>query len=374
MESNINKLLKKYYKTFLLGKNIFNTDKDKSFEYIKESLKLLDEIKKNNSKEIDKYSTILNETEKESNQILNKYVDYYLESEISNDNEINYKKLFKSIKTGNLDEIKKYNINQIDFKKLFNNQTLLHYAVKYGDTTFLRYALKLGAHIDTPNGEGNSLLEYACLESDPNMINFLLNNGANMKKHLFFRTGQNKNLNYNDSIDIANLCKIIIEFKNSNSKKDKQISLTLNKIKLQLDLSELIGFNDNTINDLINNMEYLLNTINKESAYTYLKILDEELAYDLHNKLGCPTNKIDIILINLLPFITYPFNLNIDWLISLELKYIILKNINHNKIIDTTEIKKNIVDELWEKYIKTQILQEDYLGIIISQLITKIKV
>jgi ankyrin repeat protein len=372
MESNINKLLKKYYKTFLLGKNSFNTDKDKSYEYIKESLKLLDEIKKNNSTEIDKYSNILNETEKESNQILNKCVDYYLESDVNN-NEINYKKLFKSVQKGNIDEIKKYNMNEINFKKLFNNQTLLHYAVKFGDTTFLRQSLKLGAHIDTPNGEGNSLLEYACLEGDPNMINFLLNNGANMKKHLFFRTGQTKNLNYNDSIDIANLCKIIIEFKNNNLVKDDKISLTLNKIRTRLDLTELIGFNDKTLNDLINNIEYLLNTLDKNSSYTYLKIIDEELEYNLHNKLGCPTNKIDIILINLIPFINYPFNLSIDWLITLELKYIILKNINI-KIIDEIEIKKNIVDELWDKYIKTEILQEDYLGIIISQLITKIKV
>ena len=45
------------------------------------------------------------------------------------------------------------------------------------------------------------------------MISFLISNGADMKKHLFFREGTTKNLNLNDSIDIANLCKIIIELK-----------------------------------------------------------------------------------------------------------------------------------------------------------------
>jgi hypothetical protein len=108
---------------------------------------------------------------------------------------------------------------------------------------------------------------------------------------------------------------------------------------------------------------------------TYLNIIEDELKYSLKNKLlGCPTNKVDILLVNLVPFIKYPFNLNINWILSLELKYIIKKNIKNKNLIDSNEIKKNIVDELWDKYIKTEIVEEDYLGTIISQWITKIKV
>jgi ankyrin repeat protein len=378
MEENVDKLLKKYYKTFIIGKKTFDCDKDKACEYIKESLIMLDNLKKTHQNDITKYSNILNETENESCKLLNSRVEYYLETENnSNNNDIDYVKLFKSIEKGDIGEIKKYNINQINFRKLYKNQTLLHYALKFGDITFLKYCFKLGANIDIPNGSGNSLLEYACLEKDPNMISFLLKNGANMKKHLYFRDGSIKNLNLNDSIDIAILCKIVIELKDISLdyKKNDLISNKIHEIKKYLVLDELIGYNNNTINDLINNIEYLLNKIDKDSSDTYLNIIDDEIKFNLKNKLlGCPSNKKDILLINLVPFINYPFNLNINWIISLELKYIIKKNIKNKNLIDSNEIKINIVDELWDKYIKTEIVEEDYLGTIISQWITKIKV
>jgi ankyrin repeat protein len=378
MEENVDKLLKKYYKTFIIGKKTFDCDKDKACEYIKESLIMLDNLKKTHQNDITKYSNILNETENESCKLLNSRVEYYLETENnSNNNDIDYVKLFKSIEKGDISEIKKYNINQINFRKLYKNQTLLHYALKFGDITFLKYCFKLGANIDIPNGSGNSLLEYACLEKDPNMISFLLKNGANMKKHLYFRDDVVKNLNLNDSIDIAILCKIVIKLKDFflDYEKNNLISNKISEIKKYLDLDELIGYNNNTINDLINNIEYLLNKIDKDSSDTYLNIIDDEIKYNLKNQLlGCPSNKKDILLVNLVPFINYPFNLNINWILSLELKYIIKKNIKNKNLIDSNEIKINIVDELWDKYIKTEIVEEDYLGTIISQLITKIKV
>jgi ankyrin repeat protein len=378
MEENVDKLLKNYYKTFIIGKQTFECDKDKACEYIKESLVILDNLKKTYQHDITKYSNILNETENESCNLLNSRIEYYLESETNNENtEIDYVKLFKSIEKGDISEIKKYNINQINFRKLYKNQTLLHYALKFGDITFLKHCFKLGANIDIPNGVGNSLLEYACLEKDPNMISFLISNGADMKKHLFFRDGITKSLNLNDSIDIAILCKIIIELQDSNLNYDKNkfINNKINEFKKYVNLDELIGYNDNTINDLLNNIEYLLNQLDEDTSNTYINIIDEEIKYDLKNKLlGCPSNKIDILLVNLVPFISYPFNLKINWILSLELKYIIKKNIKNKNLVDSNEIKKKIVDELWDKYIKSEIVEEDYLGTIISQWITKIKV
>jgi hypothetical protein len=378
MEENVDKLLKKYYKTYMIGKKTFECDKDKACEYIKESLLILDSLKKNYLNNLDEYSNILNETENESYKLLNSRIEYYLESENNNETkEIDYIKLFKTIEKGDTTEIKKYKINELNFRKLYKNQTILHYAIKYGDISFLKYCFKLGASVDLPNGDGNTLLEYACLEKDPNMINFLLKNGANMKKHLFFRNSSNKNYNFTDSIDISILCKIIIELKDVSLEftKDKKINDKINEIKKYLNLEELIGFNNNTVNDLINNIEYLLIMIDNESSYTYLNIIQEEIEYNFKNNLlGCPNNKIDILLINLIPFIKFPFNLNINWVLSLELKYIIKKNIKNKNLIDSNEIKKNIVDELWEKYIKPELVEEDYLGTIISQWITKIKV
>ena len=117
-----------------------------------------------------------------------------------------------------------------------------------------------------------------------------------------------------------------------------------------------------------------MNKLDNHSSETYLNIIEEEIKYSLKNKLECPHNKLEIILTNLVPFITYPFNLEIDWILSLELKYIIIKNLKNKNYIQLNEIKKNIVDEIWEKYVNTEIIQEDYLGTIISQWMTKIKV
>jgi len=376
MEPDVERLLKKYYKTYLIGKNTFNTDKERACEYIKSSLILLDKIKKQPPKDIEKYSNILNETENESCKLLNLYLEYNIETEIPNESKnVDYIKLFKSIEKGDLSEIKKYNINEINFKKLYKNQTLLHHAIKFGDTQFLKCCLKLGARIDTPNGFGNSLLEYACLEHDQNIINFLISNGANMKKHLYFRDSPVKNCNLNDSIDISNICKIVIELRQPIEYIEKKnINIKINEIKKYLDINELIGLNDLTIKELLNNIEYIMNKIDELSAETYLNIVEEEIKYELENKLGCPHNKLEIILINLIPFLSYPFNLEVDWILSLEIKYIIIKNLKNKKIIDINEIKKNIIDEIWEKYIKTEIIPEDYLGTIISQWMTKIKV
>ncbi len=376
METDVEKLLKKYYKTYTLGKKLFETNKEEACEYIKTSLVLLDKIKKLHRKDVEIYKINLNETEQESCKLLNLYLEYTIETDIPTEKEeIDYIKIFKSIEKGELCEIKKYNINEINFKKLYKNQTILHHAIKFGDTQFLKYCFKLGARIDTPNGYGNSLLEYACLEKDQNVINFLIKNGANMKKHLYFRDSKIKNFNFNDSIDISNLCKLIIEFREPTVYHEKDIIKNkLIEFKKYLINDELIGFNNNTIECLLNNIEYILNKFDETTSNTYLNIIDEEIKYTLKNKLGCPHNKLEIILYNLVPFINYPFNLEIDWILSLELKYLIIKNIKNKNIKDLNEIKKNIVDEIWEKYIKTEIIQEDYLGTIISQWMTKIKV
>ena len=97
MEENVDKLLKNYYKTFIIGKKTFECDKDKACEYIKESLLILDTLKKTYQHDITKYSNILNETENESCNLLNSRIEYYLETETNNDNnDIDYIKLFKS--------------------------------------------------------------------------------------------------------------------------------------------------------------------------------------------------------------------------------------------------------------------------------------
>lgn len=369
--SDIKPLLKKYFKTYINAKETFEKNKEDSYEIFMESLQLLKELKETNSNLIKKHKDLLAESETECH----KYLSLSLESSIDikpQETKIQTNDLYSNLEYGNLDLIKKAKLGEINFNEEINGQTILHWAVKYSDTTFLKLAFKLGAKIDTTNSNGNTLLEFACIEQDPNMINFLNLYGSNMQKHLYFREGSSKCINRTNYIDYAILLKYILSYKNIQTTQNNNI---FNKIKLIVnlfDLNEKILLNNYTFKDLFTGLINLLNKIPEESAITYLNIINEELSYSLQNKLGCPTNKIEMILVHLIPFIDYPFVLSIDWLYSLELKFLILKLIKNKK--NNLDIKKDLIEKVWETYIKTEIIQEDYIGCLISQWIAKIKV
>ena len=182
-KDDINVLLKRTIKNLINGKKKYNQEnKKKALEYFKQSLDLLSEIKNNH--DLIKHKKILDETETECN----KYLILTIESSIVNNdikkNSSTIKLLYNNLETGNITEIKKYKCGEINFTELINNQTILHWAIKFGDSHFLIEAFKLGARIDTTNSNGNTLFEFACLEQDPNMIEFLGLFGANMQKHL----------------------------------------------------------------------------------------------------------------------------------------------------------------------------------------------
>ena len=80
-----------------------------------------------------------------------------------------------------------------------------------------------------------------------------------------------------------------------------------------------------------------------------------------------------MILYYLVPFIDYNFNLSIDWCIHIELKYFFIKLLKESPQINEKE--KNIVlTFVWDNYVKNNLLEDDYLGNLISQWISKIKV
>lgn len=382
---DVNNLLKKYFTSYTEGKKIYSKDNDKAFEYFKESLIILDTLKKNYSHKIKKYENILDESEISCHKYINMTLESSINSENNDKKKISIIDLYNELEKGNLELIKSAKINQINFNEYFENDTILHWAIKFGDTTFLKYAFKLGASIDTTNKNGYTLLEYACLLEDPNIINFLADHGANMQKHLFFRAGDLKYINKNNSIDISILIKIILSYVIDSGYSLSQLQLIdnnnfnnkiYNKLKIIenfFDINEKINLNDYTFKDLLVGLMFFLNKLSEESALTYLTIINEELSYTLHNKLGCPKNKLDIILVHIVPFIDYPFMLSINWIISLELKYLII-NLIKKKKFNSLNIKKEILDKIWNIYIKNNIIQEDYLGCLISQWITKIKV
>jgi hypothetical protein len=395
-----NKLLQTYFKTYLSGKKMFDqpqsgdsingtlSNKEEACLRFKDSLLTLEKIRKEYSDtDLKKYNHLINESEVSCHQYLGMIIEDTIESENIISTNIDSDVLVNSIKTGSLDEIKKIKYGEISFSKKISHGTILHYAIKFSDTSFLKLAFKLGARIDTPDKEGHTLLEYACLEQDPNMIFFLEKYGADMKKHLFFRKSKYKLNNNYDSIDILILLKLI--FKNNLSTQHTHninvlaettnttsiINKRINNLKKFLDVNHTVGLNDYTINDLIFGLNHYLHCLPEDSAHCYLDIIFEELEFDFKNKLGCPKNKLEMILVTLVPFMNnFPFNISIDWVVRLELKYLILKILKEKKKLNSINIKTELINEIWNNYISTGILPEDYIGILIYQWIIKIKV
>jgi hypothetical protein len=220
---------------------------------------------------------------------------------------------------------------------------------------------------------GHTLLEFACLEKDPNLINFLTLYGADMKKHLMFRDGKKYSSSCNH-IDIMLLQKMILDSSDTN-KHCKYLDFLFKYFKKDTML-DLQYYNSNeklTYNDLISRLDNMISKFPDEMRSTFISIITEELEYDLHYKLGCPTNKLEILLYNLVPFIDYT-NLRLNWIYSIEIKYLILKILKNKVKINTKQLKQELRDILYDSYIKTNIIPEGMLQTLVLQWINKIKV
>jgi hypothetical protein len=370
MDENIlvtEELLKKYINNIKKGKEVYENDKEKSIKYFKDNLDMIHILKNDSTIDIN----FLEKTETECLKYLNVSIDTTVESEYNETKIIETSKLIKSIQTGNLDEIKKIKFGQIDFKKFINNETILHYALYFGDTSFLKHAFFIGGRIDTTDKNGHTLLECACLQQDPNMINFLVQFGCNMQKHLYFREGAIKFNNQCSCIDLSILNKFLVCNIDVSVEEKKNY---IEKIQNYINLEEPIGLDNFRVKDILKGLNKILNSLHEDSSNTYITMVLEEISFSLKNKLGCPKNKLEIILTYLVPFINYPFNLSIDWIISLELKYLLMKLIKKKKNFNSVNIKKELIEAIWEIYIKNKLLKEDYIGVLISQWIAKIKV
>jgi hypothetical protein len=209
------------------------------------------------------------------------------------------------------------------------------------------------------------------------MISFITNCGADMKKHLLFRNGKMFN-NKGAQIDILLLEKYIM-LVNSNNK-IIHLSWIFNYINkdeyIELEYNELMNSNFKIkVYDLILKLDNLIAKFNKDTLDTYISIIKEELEYDLLNKLGCPKNKLEIILYNLVPFLPdYNLNLRLDWLIKLEIKYLILLVLKDKIKINISFLKNELIRLINDNYISTDLIPNTMLQIYISQWLSKIKV
>lgn len=382
--TNENKKIFKCLKSYLTGKKYYDTDIDKSFEYFKQCIKILNELKEQNIKIDNEFENLIEETESECSKYLTLAITNTLEKPcirkektLESDNE-----LFELIEIGDIHQLKNYKYGDGDFS-IINEYGLtpLHYAIKYGDTRFLKQSFIIGAGVDQTNKFGHTLLEYACLEKDPNIINFLLFYGADMKKHLEFREGK-KYFNKSNQIDIALIEKNILENADSTYKKIKYLNFIFKWINPN-DLID-IGYCSNTnttimekeiqVKTLILKLDNLIDNFDIEPRNTFLHIIKEELEYDLSFKLGCPTKLLEIVLYNIYPFIEFSNNLKLNWLISLEIKYTILKILQNKIKINTRELKQELFNLLNLHYVEPKIIPEGLIQTLVSQWVHKIKV
>jgi ankyrin repeat protein len=352
MELKENKI-KKCLKSYLCGKKHLEIDNDKALAYFKQSSRLISELKANNINNL-----LLNETEVECDKLITSTLESSIDvidtkNIITNDDN----DIFNTIETGKNNDLIKY--KKQDFYKINSDGlTALHFAIKCGDSSVLKYAFKNGVDIDIPeNTNGHTLFEFACLERDPNIIKFLQDNGADIHKHKAFRNNI-KYYNKIKQIDNSLILKIILTGKKKSDNKK------LDFIYKYIPESTLIGLDNITIKDFI----YYLQA---HATETYINIIKEELEYNLLEKITCPNSKLEIILYNLIPFIDYPFNLSLRWLLNIEIKYKILKILKYNKI---TKLEQQLVNDINDSYIKTKLFNKDFMNNILYYWTNKINV
>lgn len=332
--------LKKAMRLCSHAKKNIQVNQQKANKYFKKSLNILD-----NLKNFDEISQLVQTTEAECM----KNIKY---------------NIFNNITESDIDKIKKY--NKINFREINEDgNTVLHHAIKVGDVRIMKELLKKGGKIDQVNGNGHSLLEYACLKKDPNIINVLIQHGANMRKHLFFRKGGEKYYLNKCDIDLAIILKIIIIKSFNNIDEENFVFL-----KHYFNVDELVGIQNFTIKNIIIGLH---NMFDSKSTYDSFKTIIVEELDDYNSSIkdnkSCPYKKIDIILINLVPFINYPFNLACSFILKPELKFLIKNILKDNK----KNYKNLLMNNLFDIYIKNNLFTEDYIGILVYQIISKIK-
>jgi len=292
------------------------------------------------------------------------FKELVLNSNINIKKESEYKllliKLYEEITKGNIEFIKNIKLNY----DIINNKdiNLLHYCLEIGDINILKILLKKGGNINSIKNN-KTLLEYACYKNDPNIINFLINYGADIHKHLYLRKDTTKmKISYED-IDMLILTKLILYNSLQYEKTNNNYKNNFNFLKKYIDCKLQIGINKFNLNEIIKGLNFLF--LDKNSYFSYKHILEEELSYSLKLSILCPKRKLDILLINLIPFINYPFNLATPYFLKNELLHII------NKLKGKEHFKNVLFQKINKTYVINNLFTLDHLGIYIYELILK---
>lgn len=342
----LNKLQNAIYQIAKGKKEMKNNNNNLANRSFKDALKILNKLKLEDDINNINLIELISSTETECKKNLSNNIDVF--NLIS---ENNYNEIYK---------IKKFNYNEINK----NGNTILHHCIKCGDVKILVDLLKKGGKIDQVNNQGYTLLEYACIINDPNIIKILNDYGSNMEKHIYFRKSKSKMILKKSDIDLAILLKIIII--NSFNKSDYSKFEFLNNY---FNIDSFIGIDNFKVIHLLIGLHHLFKS--KNSYNTYKKIIIEELNNFVQID-NCEYEKLDLILINLVPFINYPFNIATNFILKKEI--IILLNKIKNQIsinLNKKNYKNILFNELSENYIKKNLFPLDYIGILTYQIFLK---
>lgn len=317
---------KKCLKLYITAQKYIETDKNKAIHGFMKCIELAEQYVEVNNLEL---NNIIQLVKKESiNYITNYLPPTYLFNVVDHSlhNQLDY----------------------CDYGKLnictYNDDGLtpMHYAISYGDSTFIQKCLLLGCPIDTTCKNGLTLLEHACAEKDPNMIQFFILHGANLQKHLDFRKTKTV-LNCGYSIEISLFQKYIYDlYKNNKNNSNKTDLSFLHKYMSNLSIMHT-DKSPLQITEFINAFEHLIYLLPSEYKNTYIKIIKEELENYNSSKdiYRCPQCPIDIILYNLYPFVETLCKspIQLDWLIRNELLFLysMCKNTDALKQLITTK-------------------------------------
>ena len=273
--------------------------------------------------------------------------------------------------------IKNFNKHFYNFNIYKNGITPLHSAIYNGDTNFLKYLLIIKGDIDIYDNNHNTLLEFACIQNDPNVIDFLVKHGANIKKHIILR--QYKKCVYRSTeIDIA-----LVELYLINSylilygldeyiENEKYKYVYLEWIYEYIPKKDILDVNYKNVDTnqaLIIIIDELLSTLGRSATDEFIKIIKEELQYNLLCDLCCPNNKLHIVLYNIIPFIRYTIDLSLNWIIHQDFKNILLST----NFVDK-DIKKEFKHIVYNKYINSNILTKDRLKMLMHQQFYKLNI
>lgn len=302
--------------------------------------------------------------------------------------------IFLPIEEGDLDAI---SISETcNNFRIYNDDgsTPLHVCIKNGDTTILKKFLKSGESIDLNDKNGHSLLEYACELKDPNLISFLISHGSNPKKHLLFRENNRDCKMLTNDIDIANILKICLQigaltstkeleyndkaklYNNPNNGIDLQ-KKSLYSIRLKelcynkIENDYLVGLGNLEFKDFFQFLNNTIVNLSEDDIETYFSIISEEFNYNLKNKLGCPCNYFEILIISLFPFIKYDFNISTKFIIINELIYTVRNIFEKNNLKLNKKYYNSLLNKLWEDY--RDVAPFDFIGINLSCIFMKIK-